>query len=178
MTLGLAGACDRGRRRREDDPENLLYLQLKDGRVVIRLRPDLAPKHVAQIKALAKQRFYDGIVFHRVIQASWRRPAIPPAPEPAAPSCRTSPPNSPTSRSSAARSAWRARSARIRPIRSSSSASRDASFLNGKYTVFGEVISGMEVVDKIKAANRRPINGKVDQPDKIILPYVSAPDAK
>ena len=49
------------------DPENTVFLDLKDGRVVIRLRPDLAPKHVAQIKTLVKQGFYDGIVFHRVI---------------------------------------------------------------------------------------------------------------
>src|SRR5690348_9861533 len=49
------------------DPQNTLYLDTKDGRVTIRLRPDLAPKHVAQIKALVKQKFYDGIVFHRVI---------------------------------------------------------------------------------------------------------------
>jgi cyclophilin family peptidyl-prolyl cis-trans isomerase len=49
------------------DPQNTLYLDLKDGRVVIKLRPDLAPKHVAQVKALTKRGFYDGIVFHRVI---------------------------------------------------------------------------------------------------------------
>lgn len=49
------------------DPENTLYLQLKDGRVVIELRPDLAPNHVARIKELTRQGFYDGIVFHRVI---------------------------------------------------------------------------------------------------------------
>src|SRR5262250_1665178 len=49
------------------DPENTLYLDLKDGRVVIQLRPDLAPKHVARIKELTRKGFYDGIVFHRVI---------------------------------------------------------------------------------------------------------------
>src|SRR5918912_70835 len=49
------------------DPSNTVYLQTKDGRVTIRLRPDLAPKPVAQIKALTKRGFYDGIVFHRVI---------------------------------------------------------------------------------------------------------------
>ena len=48
-------------------PSNLLYMQLKDGTVVIRLRPDLAPKHVAQIKALVQRGFFNGIVFHRVI---------------------------------------------------------------------------------------------------------------
>src|SRR5881409_1844016 len=49
------------------DPQNTVYLDTKDGRITIRLRPDLAPRHVAQIKALVKQHFYDGIVFHRVI---------------------------------------------------------------------------------------------------------------
>jgi peptidylprolyl isomerase len=49
------------------DLENTLYLELEDGRVVIELRPDLAPKHVARIKELAREGFYDGIVFHRVI---------------------------------------------------------------------------------------------------------------
>ena len=49
------------------DAENTLYLELKDGRVVIQLRPDLAPLHVARIKELARKGFYDGVVFHRVI---------------------------------------------------------------------------------------------------------------
>ena len=63
------------------DPENTLYIDLKDNcRVVIEMRPDLAPKHVAQIKTLARAGKYDGIVFHRVIRASWPRPATRPAP--------------------------------------------------------------------------------------------------
>ena len=49
------------------EPENTLYLDLKDGRVVIELRPDLAPVHVARFKELTRQGFYDGLVFHRVI---------------------------------------------------------------------------------------------------------------
>ena len=50
------------------DPNNTLYLDLKDGRVVIKLMPDIAPNHVARIKELTKKGFYDGIVFHRVIE--------------------------------------------------------------------------------------------------------------
>ena len=57
-TMGAAMAADL---------ENTLYLETKDGRVVIEMRPDLAPKHVARIKELARQKFYDGITFHRVI---------------------------------------------------------------------------------------------------------------
>jgi len=49
------------------DKENTLYIQLKDGRVVVEMRPDLAPKHVAQIKKLAREGKYDGVLFHRVI---------------------------------------------------------------------------------------------------------------
>ncbi|MEC9207795.1 MAG: peptidylprolyl isomerase, partial [Pseudomonadota bacterium] len=49
------------------DLENTLYLETKDGRVVIEMRPDLAPKHVARIKELAREKFYDGLLFHRVI---------------------------------------------------------------------------------------------------------------
>ena len=49
------------------DPENTLYLDLKDGQVTIELRPDLAPKHVTRIKELVREGFYDGLTFHRVI---------------------------------------------------------------------------------------------------------------
>src|SRR5690349_5890626 len=50
-----------------NDPQNTIFLDTKDGRITIRLRPDLAPKHVEQIKTLTKQGFYNGVVFHRVI---------------------------------------------------------------------------------------------------------------
>ncbi|HER27113.1 MAG TPA: peptidylprolyl isomerase, partial [Rhodospirillales bacterium] len=49
------------------DPENTLLMDLKDGQVVIAMRPDLAPNHVKRIKELVREKFYDGIVFHRVI---------------------------------------------------------------------------------------------------------------
>src|SRR4051812_50218393 len=50
------------------DPENTLYIELTHGRVVVRLRPDLAPQHVERVKQLARQGFYDGTPFHRVIE--------------------------------------------------------------------------------------------------------------
>ena len=71
------------------DPENTLIIETSKGRVVVALRPDLAPKHVERLKTLARRGFYDGIVFHRVIEASWPRPAAPRARAPAAPTCRT-----------------------------------------------------------------------------------------
>ncbi len=52
----------------QTDPENTLYLDLKDGRVIIKLMPDIAPNHVDRIKKLARDGFYDGIVFHRLIE--------------------------------------------------------------------------------------------------------------
>jgi peptidylprolyl isomerase len=61
MTMDTSGAA-------AADPENTLYMDLESGRVTIELRPDLAPKHVARIKELAREGFYDGIVFHRVIE--------------------------------------------------------------------------------------------------------------
>src|ERR1700747_3578419 len=60
------------------DPENTLHLDLKDGRVVIALRPDLAPGHVARIKELAREKFYDGLVFHRVIDGFMAQGGDPP----------------------------------------------------------------------------------------------------
>src|ERR1700679_2762452 len=66
--LGLIAMATTASAASARDLENTLYLQLKDGRVVIELRPDLAPKSVAQVKALARKGFYDGLVFHRVIE--------------------------------------------------------------------------------------------------------------
>src|SRR5215210_5749369 len=67
LALMLAAAFPAAGQQTKTDPQNTIYLDTKDGRITIRLRPDLAPKHVEQIKALTKQGFYDGIVFHRVI---------------------------------------------------------------------------------------------------------------
>ena len=67
LALMLVAAHPAAAQQTKADPQNTIYLDTKDGRITIRLRPDLAPKHVEQIKALTKQGFYDGIVFHRVI---------------------------------------------------------------------------------------------------------------
>ena len=69
LPLAAAGALVlTGAARAEGDADNTIFLDTKDGRITIKLRPDLAPKHVAQIKALTKKGFYNGIVFHRVIE--------------------------------------------------------------------------------------------------------------
>ena len=59
----------------EKNPENMLVMETSKGKVVIELMPDLAPGHVARIKELAREGAYDGVVFHRVIKALWRKPA-------------------------------------------------------------------------------------------------------
>src|SRR3954453_19593057 len=67
LSLAVAAALPAAAQQRAADPQNTVYLDTKDGRVTIRLRPDLAPKHVEQIKTLTKQGFYNGVPFHRVI---------------------------------------------------------------------------------------------------------------
>ncbi len=149
------------------DRENTLFIQLKDGRVVIEMRPDLAPKHVAQIKKLAREGKYDGVVFHRVIDGFMAQTGDPSGtgsggmgdPLPAefskephvrgiASMARTNDPNS-------ARSQFFIVFA-------------NANFLDGKYTVWGKVTSGMEFVDKI-AKGEPPRT-----PDKMISVKVAA----
>ncbi|MFZ1814115.1 MAG: peptidylprolyl isomerase [Rhizobiaceae bacterium] len=147
--------------------ENTVFLDTKDGRITIELRPDLAPKHVAQIKALVKKGFYDGIVFHRVIDGFMAQTGDPTGtgmggsdladiaaeftPEPFVRGtlgmARSQNPNS-------ANSQFFIMFA-------------EGSFLNGQYTVFGQVTEGMDVVDKIKKGDRAA-NGTVENPDKII----------
>jgi len=83
------------------DLENMIYLDLKFGRVVIELRPDLAPKHVDQIKRLAREKFYDGLKFHRVIEGFMVQGGDPLG-NGTGGSGTKSPPNSPPSRMSGA----------------------------------------------------------------------------
>ena len=90
------------------DPQNTIFLDTKDGRITIRLRPDLAPKHVEQIKTLAKKGFYDGIVFHRVIDGFMAQTGDPTGTGTGKSDLPTSRPNSPRRNSSAAPSGWRA----------------------------------------------------------------------
>jgi peptidylprolyl isomerase len=149
------------------DPQNTIYLDTKDGRVVIRLRPDLAPKHAERIRTLAAQGFYNGLKFHRVIEGFMAQTGDPTgtgsggSPLPNLPAefsarpfergvvgmARTSDPNSANSQFfiTFASSPW----------------------LNGQYTVVGEVVSGMEVVDKIKKGDKNA-GGMVQNPDVIV----------
>lgn len=153
------------------DPENTLYLDLKDGRVVIRLRPDLAPGHVAHIKKLTREGFYNGLVFHRVIDGFMAQTGDPTGTGAGGskyPDIKAEFNHMPFVRGT------------VGMARSSSPDSAnsqfficfaDARFLDGKYTAWGEVVEGMKFVDKIKRGE------PVSNPDKIVKMQVTA-DAK
>lgn len=148
------------------DLQNTLYLDIPAGRVVIQLRPDLAPRHVARIKELARKGFYDGLTFHRVIPGFM---------------AQTGDPNgNGTGGSGKALKAEFSQEPHVRGTVSMARAANPnsadsqfficfapAPFLNGQYTVWGKVVSGMEFVDAIKAGSREN-NGAVTNPTKII----------
>ena len=155
------------------DPENTVYLQTKDGRVVIRLRPDLAPRHVAQIKTLVRRGFYDGIVFHRVIDGFMAQTGDPRGDGTGGSDL----PNIPAEFTPTPFKRGVLGMARSQSPNSANSQFfimfADGSFLNGQYTVFGEVVSGMEFVDRIKKGDQNR-NGTVTAPDKIVKMTIAA----
>jgi peptidylprolyl isomerase len=150
----------------QDAGDNTVILTTKDGKITIKLRPDLAPKHVAQIKALVNRKFYDGIVFHRVINGFMAQTGDPTGTGTGGSDL----PNIPAEFSSAPFKRGTLGMARSSDPDSANSqffiCFADAPFLNGKYTVFGEVTSGMDVVDKIKKGAGD--DGMVTNPDKIL----------
>ena len=149
------------------DLENTLYLDLKDGRVTIELRPDVAPGHVARIKELAREGFYDGVVFHRVIEGFMAQGGDPTG----------------TGMGGSSKPNLKAEFSEAKHVRGTCSMARsanpdsansqfficfdDAPFLNRQYTVWGQVTEGMEHVDKIKRGE------PVQNPDKIIKMQVA-----
>ena len=153
------------------DPENTIFLDLKDGRVVIKLRPDLAPKHVAQVKALTKQGFYNGIVFHRVIEGFMAQTGDPTGTGMG----KSNLPNIPAEFTPTPFKRGTLGMARSSAPDSANSqffiCFAPASFLNNQYTVWGEVVSGMEFVDKIKRGE------PPTSPDKIVKMQLAS-DAK
>ena len=158
------------------DPANTLFIDLKDGRVTIRLRPDLAPKHVEQIKALVARKFYDGIVFHRVIAGFMAQTGDPKGNGTGGSDL----PNIPAEFTSTPFKRGTLGMARSQSPNSANSqffiCFGDAAFLNGQYTVFGEVTSGMDLVDKIKKGDPNN-NGSVTAPDRMLkVRLASSPD--
>jgi peptidylprolyl isomerase len=157
------------------DPQNALVIDTTKGRIVIKLRTDLAPNHAERLKQLARDGFYNNVPFHRVMdgfmaqtgdgknfngtggskypnlkaefsQTPFKRGVVGMA--------RASDPNSANSQFFICYG--------------------DASFLNGQYTVIGEVVSGMDVADKLKKAPAGSQSGAVTDPDKMVKVQVAA----
>ena len=150
------------------NPEDTLILETTKGDVTIALRPDLAPEHVERIKTLARQGFYDGVAFHRVIEGFMAQTGCPhgtgtggsdlddlPAEFNGEPhvrgTCSMARASSPNSANSQFFICF-----------------KDARFLDKQYTVWGKVTAGMENVDKIKRGE------PVQNPDKIVKAHMAA----
>ena len=152
--------------------KDTLVITTKDGEIDIALRPDVAPNHVKQIEALAKKGFYDGIVFHRVIDGFMAQTGDPTG---------TGAGGSDLPDLKAEFSKEEFKRGAVGMARSSSPDSAnsqffimlaDGDFLNGQYTVVGNVTKGMDVVDKIKKGDAAD-NGSVSNPDKMLKVTVS-----
>ena len=143
------------------DPENTLIMDTTQGKVVIALRPDLAPKHVERIKQLAREGFYDGIVFHRVIDGFMAQTGCPWGTGTGG----SKYPNLPAEFNAEKHVRGVCSMARSQAPNSANSqffiCFDDATFLDKQYTAWGKVIEGMENVDKIKRGE------PVQSPDKI-----------
>ena len=148
-------------------PEDTLVLDTTKGKVVIAMRPDLAPGHVARIKELVRDGFYDGVVFHRVIDGFMAQTGCP----------HGTGTGGSGQKLKAEFSAEKHVRGTVSMARAQSPDSGDSQFficfddapwLNGQYTVWGKVVEGMENVDKIKRGE------PVHDPDKIIKAQMGA----
>ncbi|QRG09730.1 peptidylprolyl isomerase [Xanthobacter dioxanivorans] len=156
------------------DPQNTIYLDTTYGRVVIQLRPDLAPQHVERIKTLVREGYYNNVPFHRVIDGFMAQTGDGQYGNGTGGSKY---PNLPAEFSSVPFSRGV-----VGMARSSSPNSANSQFfimfgetpsLNGQYTVVGQVVSGMEFVDKVKKGSSSN-NGSVSNPDRIVKMQVAA----
>ncbi len=150
------------------DPENTIVMETSKGKVVIELLPDLAPKHVTRIKELAREKFYDGVVFHRVIDGFMAQTGDPTG----------------TGMGGSEKPDLEAEFSNVSHVRGTCSMARsqnpnsansqfficfeDAPWLNKQYSVWGQVIEGMDIVDKIKRGE------PVKDPDSIDSMRVAA----
>ncbi len=158
---------------RAADAENTLHLDLRYGRVVIELLPGLAPNHVRRIKELAREKFYDGLKFHRVIDGFMVQTGDPRGNGTGG----SDKPDLEAEFSAESHVRGIASMARARDPDSANSqffiVLADSTFLDRKYTVWGRVVSGMEFVDRIRKGDRAR-NGMVDDPDVIETLRVAA----
>jgi peptidylprolyl isomerase len=166
----LGGSHDAA--RAASDLEDTIYMDTKDGRITILLRPDLAPKHVEQIKTLTRRGFYNGIVFHRVIDGFMAQTGDPTG-------TGTGGSDLPNIKAEFSKEPFKRGTVGMARASDPNSANSqfficfaDSSFLNNKYTVVGQVVSGMDVVDKIKKGAGG--DGMVTSPDKIVKMQLAA----
>jgi cyclophilin family peptidyl-prolyl cis-trans isomerase len=150
------------------DPENTLVIELATGRVLVELRPDLAPQHVQRIKELAREGFYDGVVFHRVIPGFMAQTGDPTG-------TGRGGSDKPDLRAEFSQEPFKRGTLGMARTANPNSANSQfficfapASHLNGQYTVWGEVTEGMELIDRL-ADGEPPRN-----PDKMISVRVLA----
>jgi cyclophilin family peptidyl-prolyl cis-trans isomerase len=150
------------------DPENTIVMETSKGTVVIELRPDLAPGHVERMKELTREGFYDGIVFHRVIDGFMAQVGCPKG----------------NGTGGSDKPDLKAEFSQEKHVRGTISAARSANpnsansqfficfdeapWLNGQYSVFGKVIEGMDIVDQLEKGE------PVRNPDKIVSMKVAA----
>ena len=154
------------------DLENTLYLDLKDGRVTIELLPEKAPNHVARIKELAREGYYDGLKFHRVIDGFMAQTGCPHGTGTGGSGQKLTAEFNDTPHGRGTVSMARA----MDPNSGDSQffiCFDNAPHLDGQYTAWGQVTDGMEHVDSIKKGSARD-NGSVDNPDSIVRLRVAA----
>jgi peptidylprolyl isomerase len=161
------GASPQNPSRDMSNESDIVILETRDGEITIELLPELAPNHVERIKTLAASGFYDGIVFHRVIDGFMAQTGDPTGTGTGGsdlPDLKAEFTDEPFKRGT------------VGMARSSDPDSAnsqffimldDGEFLNGQYTLFGRVTEGMDVVDNIKKGDSQA-NGRVDDPDRII----------
>ncbi|MGN0905018.1 MAG: peptidylprolyl isomerase [Alphaproteobacteria bacterium] len=151
--------------------ENTLLLELKDGTVEIEMRPDLAPKHVARIKELVRQGFYDGLTFHRVIDGFMAQTGCPNG-------TGTGGSGQKLKAEFSDEPHVRGTVSMARAMNPDSADSQfficfdECSWLDGEYTVWGKVVKGMDLVDKIKKG--KGSGGAVKDPDIIVSMKLAA----
>ena len=143
------------------EPENTLLLDTETGRVTIQLRPDLAPQHVARIKELAREGFYDGVLFHRMIPGFMAQGGCPHGTGTGG----SSKPNLPAEFSREPHIRGVCSMARTNNPNSANSqffiCFDDATFLDGQYTVWGVVTEGMEHIDALPKGEPPRAPGKI-----------------
>jgi peptidylprolyl isomerase len=170
--LLLIAALTLGGKAMAVDLENTLYMDVPGGRVVIEMRPDLAPAACAQIKALVRRGFYDGLMFHRVIAGFMAQTGDP----------RGDGTGGSGHKLKAEFSNEKFARGVVGMARAADLDSADSQFfimfapepsLDGKYTIWGKVVSGMDYLDQIKKGDPAR-NGTVTNPDKIIKMQVAA----